>query len=145
MTSDGQQRHILAINDSDDVLNLFRELLGDEGFRVSTTAYAAHDLEEIHVLQPDLIILDYMWSSDDSGWSMLQLLKMDPKTSAIPIILCTGAVRQVTEIDARLNQMDVRVILKPFDIDELLRIVNEALDTADQQDDPSGKEPVPSE
>jgi CheY-like chemotaxis protein len=145
MSADGHQRHILAINDSDDVLNLFRELLSEEGYRVSVSAYAAHDLKEVHELRPDLIILDYMWSSDDAGWSMLQMLKMDPMTTGIPIILCTGAVRQVRDLDARLTEMDVRVVLKPFDITELLDTIGAALNgTSPQVGSSPGQDDAPS-
>lgn len=86
-----------------------------------------HDLHEIASLRPDLMILDYMWSTDDSNWVLLQMLRMDPRTKGIPIILCTGAVRQVEPLSARLAEMNVKTILKPFDIDELVQMVSSEL------------------
>lgn len=122
-----QPKHILAINNDDAVLDVFRQLLGDEGYRVSTQQYAGRDLTKIAALAPDLIILDYMWATDDSGWSLLQILRMDPGFAKIPIVLCTGAVREVRELAGRLEEMRVRVVLKPFDIDELLVAVADGL------------------
>lgn len=124
---DDAQRHILAINDDAAVLDLLSDLLAEEGYRVSTQKYLAADLSDVIDLAPDCIILDYMWADDDGGWSFLQRLKMEPKTTGIPIILCTGAVRQVQELKARLDEMNVQVVLKPFDIDELVGEVQRSL------------------
>jgi len=77
------RQHNLAINNEAAVLAVFRELLEDEGYRVSTQRYAEKDLAEIVTLAPNLTILDYMWASDDVGWSLLQMLRMDPRTSAL--------------------------------------------------------------
>jgi CheY-like chemotaxis protein len=52
---------------------------------------------------------------------------MEPKTANIPIILCTGAVREVQELEGQLKEMKIQVLLKPFDIDELLGLIRTAL------------------
>lgn len=132
--------HILAINDSAEVLSLFEDLLSPEGYRVSVAAFLGHDLDGVVEAAPDLIILDYMWSSDDTGWSFLQMLRMDPRTSDIPIVLCTGAVRQVQDLEARLQEMGVRVVLKPFDIDELVNVVKHSLKEATGREDAAPSE-----
>ena len=127
MHANGHRPHILAVNDSADVLALFKELLEEEGYAVSVMPVLSHDLHEIASLSPDLMILDYMWSTDDSNWSLLQMLRMEPRTRDIPVILCTGAVRQVEPLMARLAEMNVKTILKPFDIDELVEMVSSKL------------------
>ena len=121
-------RHILAINNDQAVLGLFRALLEEEGYRVSTQAYIEKDLKEIERLEPDLIILDYMWAEEDSGWSTLQMLRMSPKLGGIPVVLCTGAVREVEALSGHLLEMGVRVVLKPFSIYRLLDVITEALE-----------------
>jgi len=122
-----QRPHVLVLNDDQAVLDLFRELLSDEGYRVTTQRYALRDLAEIERLQPDLIVLDYMWPGDDNGWSMLQMLKMNPATGPIPCVLCSAAVREIESLQPRLDEMGVRVVLKPFNLDELLAAVAAAL------------------
>lgn len=102
-------------------------MLEEEGFRISTQSYSFKDLEEIRRLGPDLISLDYMWAEEDSGWSMLQMLRMDRKTAKTPIVLCTGAVRRVEAMQGHLAEMGIKVVLKPFDIDHLLTTINQAL------------------
>ena len=121
------QRHVLAINNDQAVLALFRELLEEEGYRVTTQTYVDKDLAAIKALRPDLIVLDYMWAGEDQGWSLLQLLRMDRTMVKVRIVLCTGAAREVEALNGHLTEMGVRVVLKPFDIDQLLTVIAEAL------------------
>ena len=57
------------------------------------------------------------------------MLKMARQTSSIPVIVCTGAARLVEELQVHLDTMGVGVVLKPFDIDVLLREVAQKLPT----------------
>lgn len=126
-TLDGHQARILAINNDQSVLALFRDLLEDEGYRVTTQTYVDRDLAGIKAQRPDLIVLDYMWATEDASWSLLQMLRMDPGTAGIPIVLCTAAVREVEAIQGHLENMGVRVVLKPFNIDQLVTVIADAL------------------
>lgn len=123
-------KHVLVINDTPAILDLFRDLLEEAGYRVSLHAFvgdADAKLAEVRHLQPDLVILDYIVGGEAIGWQFLQLLKMDRRTRTIPVIICTGAIRQVEELRAHLLEMNVRVVLKPFDIDHLLAEVGRVL------------------
>lgn len=121
--------HVPCINNDQAVLGLFRDLLdggGDGNYRVSTRAFIDHDLDSLAALAPDPIVLDEMWA-DDGGWSLLQMLRMDPRTAARPIVLCTGAAPEVETLPGRLADLDVRVVLKPFNIDVLEDAIASAL------------------
>ncbi len=120
-----QPKKIMVVNDTQEILDLFRDILEEEGYDVSLYSYAFNDLVEIKRIAPDLIILDYMIGGEDFGWQVLQKLKMDRATANIPIIVCTGAVRQVREMEGHLKDKGVGIILKPFDIEDLLHQVNE--------------------
>ncbi len=126
--TDAPPPHILSINHSPDLLKLMRELLEDEGFRVSTQSHLDKDLGEVAELAPDLIIIDYMWRHDDLNWSLLQMLRMDRRTKHISVILCTGAVREVKELQSHLDDMQITVVLKPFDIDYLVSVIRSTLE-----------------
>jgi CheY-like chemotaxis protein len=133
--SDHQAPHILCVNHAPEILALFRDLLEDEGFRVSTLTTVERDLDEVVALAPDLITIDYMWTTSDNEWTFLTLLRMDPRTQHIPIILCTGAVVQAREMEQHLTTIGVRIVLKPFNIEAFVRAVYDEL----------GLEPVTSE
>lgn len=117
------QPHILCVNHTPEILELLRTLLEDEGYRVSTQLTPERDLNGLVELAPDLITIDYMWSTSDNEWAYLTMIRMDPRTRDIPIILCTGAVAQVLEMESHLASIGVRVVFKPFDIDTLLDAV----------------------
>jgi CheY-like chemotaxis protein len=55
------------------------------------------------------------------------MLRMDPATAPIPIVLCTGAVREVKALEDHLVAMGVTVVLKPFNIDQLVDAIRDRL------------------
>lgn len=121
-------RHILVIDDSPDILTMFTDLLTDEGYRVTTDSFTAeigllHD--HIRRVDPDLIILDMIIGREDLGWQLIQLLKMSAQTARIPLILCTGAIRQVEELAPHLDDLAIGVVLKPFELDRLLEAIDQ--------------------
>jgi CheY-like chemotaxis protein len=120
------RRHIMVVNDTQEILDLFREILEGEGYRVSLYSYAFRDLDEIKQDQPDLIILDFIIGGEAFGWQLLQKMKLDRATATIPIIACTAAVNLARELEGHLKEKGVAVVLKPFDIDDLLREVDAA-------------------
>jgi CheY-like chemotaxis protein len=124
---DGQQPHILCINHSPEILELLRTLLEDEGYRVSTLMTLDRSLDAVIELHPDVITIDYMWETSDNEWTYLNLLTVNPRTREIPIILCTGAVKRAIEMQSHLETIGVKVVLKPFDLEQLLSAVRESL------------------
>lgn len=128
MAANTSTPHILCVNHTPEILDLLRTLLESEGYRVSTHTIAERDLDNIVALAPDLITIDYMWAESDSEWTYLTMLRMDPRTRDIPIILCTGAISHAVEMESHLAALGVRVVFKPFDIDVLLDAVQQSLD-----------------
>lgn len=127
MQPDGQAPHILVTNHDPEILRLMADLLREAGYRVSIHPRSGEDLAAVAALAPDLIIIDYMWPSPDSEWTLLNLLRIDPRSRAIPVILCTGAVAQVRPMQDHLRSLGIRVVYKPFDIDHLLSEIQHAL------------------
>ncbi|MGH2559131.1 MAG: response regulator [Thermomicrobiales bacterium] len=119
--------HILVVNDSQEILELFRDLLEEEGYRVSLYSYALHDLNEVKEIGPDLMILDFLIGGEEWGWQFLQKVRLDRETASIPIIVCTAAVHLVRELQGHLTEKQISVILKPFDIDDVLHQVANVL------------------
>jgi len=119
--------HIMVINDTQEILELFEDLLTSEGYEVTLYSYGVHDMKEVERIAPNLIIIDYLIGDERTGWQMLQKLKMTRSTAPIPIIVCTAALNQVKEIEGWLTQKRITVVLKPFDVDDLLTAVRRAL------------------
>ena len=127
----GKQCHVHVINDTPEILDVFRLVLEDEGYRVTTdrfTTELAPRVAHVRELTPDLLVLDLIVNGEAAGWQLLQLLKMDRATRKIPIIVCTAAVRTVDELHSHLDAMGIKVILKPFDVDHLITVVKSVIE-----------------
>ncbi|MGH2535268.1 MAG: response regulator [Thermomicrobiales bacterium] len=135
MTTPKAPKHLYVVNDVPELLDLFRELLESEGYRVTLDRFAAvglnERLERVKAGKPDLMILDFLVGGESLGWQLLQMLKMDRATTGLPIVVCTAAVHTVRELHAHLVTMDVEVVLKPFDVDQLLAAITRAFERAE--------------
>ena len=127
MSADGRQPHVLVVNDTQEILDLMQELLEDEGYRV-TTSLALLDITRVKALAPDVIVQDLLFEgTQELGWKFLTLVRLDPELARIPLVLCTAAVRTVNdpEMAEQLDRQGIRVVLKPFTIDDLLTTLTE--------------------
>jgi DNA-binding response OmpR family regulator len=118
---------ILVINDDQEILTLFEEILREAGYGALLYSAAIRDLAEIESLHPDLIIIDYLIGHEESGWQMLQKIKLRRATATIPIVVCTAATKLLLETSGYLLSKRVVALPKPFDIDELLSAIERAL------------------
>lgn len=120
---------ILVVNDTQELLELFRMLLEAEGYKVVLAGFPIQQISDIEDINPDLIILDLVFGDQKTGWQMLQMLKMKRSTASIPVIVCTAALSEVREQEGYLVSQGVHVVFKPFDIDQLLTHVKQLLET----------------
>ncbi len=120
-------KHILVVNDTQEILDLFRMILEDEGYRVTVLGFAVEDLRKIIDVAPDLMILDLVFDREYVGWQTLQKMKMHRDTEKIPVLVCTAEIRKAQEIQGYLTEKGVGLLLKPFDIDELISQVTRLL------------------
>ncbi len=121
---------IMVFNDTQEILELFQMLLTDEGYEVALYSYSANEIHIIEAFKPDLLILDYTVGRERNGWQLLQKLKMVRSTASIPVIICTTAYRLAEEIEGYLLTKKVKIVRKPFDIEDLLLVIKETLEEA---------------
>ena len=127
-TNSGRKR-VLVVNDTQEILELFEVILDGLGLDTILMSYAPRELDRIRQVAPDLIILDFlMGDREPLGWQLLQKLKMDRRTDSIPIVVCTGDVRAGQEQQGYLTEQGVKVVLKPFNVDQLEDAVRRAID-----------------
>ena len=122
------RKRILVCDDTQEILELFEEVLGEMGHEVILMSFAPRELERIKEVDPDLMIIDFVLGGREyQAWQLLQKMKMDRATARIPVIICTGAVREVREQEGYLTKKGVTIVLKPFDLDDLEQAVESAL------------------
>jgi DNA-binding response OmpR family regulator len=122
VSASADRPHVLVMNDEQELLDLFQDLLEEEGFRVSTSIYLL-DLDKVRELAPDVMVLDIMFEGASKGWPFITMARVDRELCLIPIVLCTAAVKTVQAMLERLAAQRVRVVYKPFDLDELLAAI----------------------
>ena len=128
--TDGEQKpkHVLVVNDTEEIIELFRDIIEGMGHRMSGTSYAPEELTEIQQAEPDLVIVDIVIKGEKLGWQLVQKMRMSPDTADLPIIVCTAATDDVREQEGWLTANAVKVVLKPFRVEELERAVTKALE-----------------
>jgi len=122
-----ERTHILVVNDTQEILDLFRMILEEEGYRVTALGFAVEDLRKIIDAAPDLVILDLVFDREYVGWQTLQKMKMHRETEKIPVLVCTAEIRKAQEIQGYLTEKGVGLLLKPFDINDLIAQVTRLL------------------
>lgn len=118
---------IMVVNDDRHFLELVELLLTEEGYEVSLHSERITDITVVKKIMPDLVIIDQLFNSNKLGWELIQQMRLDPSTIAIPIILCTTEGKTVEQLQEQLEKVRVKVVLKPFDIDDLYNAVHESL------------------
>lgn len=125
--SDATTKHVMVVNDTQEILELFRDILEGMGHEVTVTSYAPDELTEIIDARPDLVILDLIMGGEKLGWQLAQKMRMSRDTESIPIIICTAATEDVREQEGWLTAQAIKVVLKPFTVDQLEAAVTKAL------------------
>ncbi len=118
---------IMVINNSDNILAMFRKILESEDCEVFLQLFLNSDLRDVRRIKPDIIILDYYVGREGVGWEFLQLLKMEDATAKIPVLLCTTAIKLVEEIGGYLATKHVTFLRKPFESGDLTNAVHSIL------------------
>jgi len=80
---------ILIVDDVPDIRDLFTTFLTNAGFSTISVGSGAECIELLKTTRPDLILLDIMMEPMD-GWQTLTLIKSQPETKDIPVMMVTG-------------------------------------------------------
>ena len=129
--------HILVVDDEPSICWGFRELLGDDGHKVSTAASAEDALELLEHCRPDAMILDVRLPGMDG---LSAIAKLRERAGEIPIIIITAFSNLPTAVRAvELGAFDY--LPKPFDLDEAAEVIRRALDKSPREPQQAEEEP----
>ena len=133
------------VNDDPEFLGLLEQLLEREGpYEVFTFRDEETRLGEIRAIAPGVIIIDVLTATLPSGWELALLAGADRQLGQVPVIVTSPDVPGLGHRVAELREVaNVRVVSKPFTIDELGRAVSEALSEVGPADRGTTTEPAP--
>src|SRR5579875_1059722 len=110
-----------VVDDQRAIVEMLTLLLGDMGVDVEGTTDPLVAHEAIATAHPDLVMLDVMMPGLD-GLTLLDQLQHDPRTTSIPVVLCTAAVLSPSQSRLFADQ-GIGLLSKPFDVEQLQAIV----------------------
>jgi DNA-binding response OmpR family regulator len=110
------QKKILLCDDDEGIVEVIKIILEENGYEVKPFMNGKGIEKKVFEYQPDLIFLD-IWMPGIDGKEMTKLLKSDPKTKNIPIILIS-ALNEIDKIQGLVGADDF--LAKPFEMDDLL-------------------------
>jgi len=114
---------VLVVEDDRATCELFRLLLEGEGYQVATCSDGPQSYPQASELRPDVVVLDLVMPAV-SGREVMTLLKEDPRTKHIPILICSAAMGELERLPPSVLQQGVDVLPKPFELDDLLSKIN---------------------
>ena len=117
-------KKILIVDDEKDILDLLEFNLEAEGYKTYKAKDGDEALQKAESKKPDLILLDIMLPKKD-GFEVLRELRVNAKTSDIPVIFLTAKDSEIDEVvGLELGADDY--IIKPISIRKLLARVKKA-------------------
>lgn len=105
-------KHILAVDDEQDILDLVGYNLEKAGFRVTCAATGEAAIRAARTKAPDLVLLDLMLPGAD-GFAVTRMLKGDAKTASIPVVFLSARGDEA-DVVAGLELGAEDYIVKPF-------------------------------
>ena len=122
---------IILIDDDQDLPELTRSFLVNEGYEVLIFHEAEPAIAEIKRHKPDLILMDVMLPGIN-GAEAIQEIRKDPQLRNIPVIFLTGLVssqdKDLMEIGINVAGLKYKILAKPYEGKELLELVENMLD-----------------
>jgi DNA-binding response OmpR family regulator len=119
------RKKILVVEDDADLVELLSFNLKSSGFAVGTAADGAEALKKARAQMPDLILLDLMLPELD-GFAVCEILRRDPATAQIPIIMLTAVSSELARLNGLAAGAD-EYLTKPFSPRQVVSRVKELL------------------
>jgi putative two-component system response regulator len=126
------KKKILVVDDEEQNRKLLSSLLKSEGYDVETAVNGREAVKKSKSSMPDLILLDIMMPDMD-GYKACDLIKSDPDTLNIPVVMVTAFADRDSKLKG-LNAAANDFLTKPIDRTELILRVQNLLKIKEYED-----------
>jgi DNA-binding response OmpR family regulator len=125
------KRRIAVVDDEPAILDLVSLVLTESGYEVSACWDVSKAYQFVRSVQPDAAVLDMMMGRRVTGYDALRMLAADESTADVPIIVSSVLLDRGNP--ALLGYPNLFMLPKPFELSELLRVVDRALAQSDSR------------
>jgi two-component system chemotaxis response regulator CheY len=123
------ERVVLVVEDDESIRNVIADVLEERGFRVQGAANGVEALACLDEARPDVMVLDLLMPVMH-GWDFMESYAQKTGGDHIPIVV----VSVNPALPRSFNRFGVHAVIgKPFDVDELLNAVDEALSATNSE------------
>lgn len=119
-------RRVLVVDDEADDAQLLQRILETQPYQVTTVNNGLDGLEIIYNNPPDLVVIDLSLPGLD-GFAIIDSLRQNPKTKAIPVVVVTGRDLSAREQDRLAQQSDACLVKGQFGDVDLINCVSHFL------------------
>jgi CheY-like chemotaxis protein len=116
---------VLLVEDFRDAVELYEITLTEAGFGVLTAGDALTGIDLARAHQPDVIVMDGGLPGM-TGWEAVSVLKNDPLTRSIAVLIFTVHVEQASQNEAIRVGAD-GFVHKPCEPDHLAKMIRQVL------------------
>lgn len=117
---------ILVVEDDPLMSRMYQKIFTFEGYDVAMAADGQEGLDQARALKPTLMLLDVMMPKLN-GLQVLEKLKADPETKAIPVVMLTNLAGE-QDAESALTKGAIKYIIKSeHDPKEVADMVKEIL------------------
>lgn len=124
----GKSKKILVVDDDPAIVDVLQIILEMNGYEV-VVSVNAESIEELYREHPNLMLVD-IWMSGKDGREICRDVKSQQSTCHIPVVMISASM-DVKRSAFAAGADDF--IAKPFDLDELLRVVGKHISAVTQK------------
>ena len=119
-------KHVLIAEDDPDVADVLAQVIGERNcLATHVVANGALVPDAIAASRPDLLILDVSLPGL-SGLDVFDLVRSDPRYQGVPVLFLTATPEKAAGVFSPTGEH--RVMAKPFDLDDLVAMVDRMVD-----------------
>lgn len=127
MIATGQRRPAVLVVDDDLLIReLLEGALADDGYEVRSAEHGEAAVNAVNGWRPDVVVLDLMMPVM-SGWEVLDRWSENGMTAWVSVIVLSAAHDLKQQAEGLLALGAKSCLPKPFDLDELLRTVQDLI------------------
>ena len=121
----GKGQKVLIVDDEPEVLKSLENMVKSIGYEVDSARSGNKALEHYKTYKPDVVLLDWKMPVMDGETCAKKILKNDP---AARIVIISGYQESAVNEEETGLKNDIKdFVLKPFDIDEISKVISKAL------------------